>query len=70
MLQGQLNGEEVVLLNTYGPNIDDTEFYPHLQELLGPAVDHPLIWLGDFYCIDNGLIDRYPPKTGTKPRMT
>ena len=59
-----------MLLNSYGPNLDDPQFYPRLQSMIGSEIDYPLIWLGDFNCIIDGLQDRHPSKLGTKPKMT
>ena len=70
LLQGQLNGQNIAILNTYGPNADDPQYYPRIQQLIGSEIEYPLIWLGDFNCILDGVQDRHPPRLGTKPRMT
>ena len=67
LLQGHLNGENIVLLNTYEPNTDDAQFYP--RDLVNPVLDQPIVWAGDFNCIEDGTLDRHPPKMNTKPRM-
>ena len=64
VLQGELDGLDIVLVNSYGPNIDDEHFYRNIQGHLADDLGQSMIWAGDFNCILNGDLDRTPPKTG------
>ena len=33
-------------MNTYGPNLDDKDFYPRMQEMVPMVVDCPVICQG------------------------
>ena len=70
LIQGTLDGKDLTILNSYGPNIDDREFYPKMQYLLAAEISSTLIWLGDYNCVLDGQADRDPPKLDTKPCMT
>ena len=57
-------------MNTYGPNLDDRELYPKIQDMMAMNLGTPMLWAGDFNCIVDGEADRNPSKMGTKPAMT
>ena len=67
MIQGTLDGKDLTLLNSYGPNVDDRDFFPQMQDLLAAEISSTLIWVGDHNCILDGQTDRDPPKLNTKP---
>ena len=64
-LQERLDGEEVNFVNTFGPNVDDGQFFTQIQIVIAPALDQAIIWAGDFKCILNGDLDRHPPQEQT-----
>ena len=70
LIQGRLDGLNIIILNAYAPNRDDGLLFPMLQDLLSPSMGFPIIWTGDYNCILDGVLDRYPARANTKPRMT
>lgn len=58
LLQGCLHGQRVGIINTYGPNIDDPEFFRSIWRLLQDIPDIALLWGGDFNLVLNELLDR------------
>ena len=70
LLQGTLDGKEITIMNSYGPNMDDETFYPHMQELLAIDSASTIIWAGGYNCVLDGPMDRDAVKHNTKPRMT
>ena len=70
VVRGELEGLDIILVNSYGPNVDDVQFYSKIQEHLSEDAGLSLIWAGDYNCVLDGVIDRTPPKLGTKPKMS
>ena len=51
LVQGKLDGKEIVIVNSYGPNIDEEEFYPRVQGLMTMDTGCPLIWVDYKLCV-------------------
>lgn len=64
VVQGKLYGIPVILVNIYGPNWDNMQFYTALFPLFPDLNSHKLILGGDFNCVLNAELDRSKPTTG------
>ena len=54
---GILEGARMLLLNVYGPNIDDPVFFEDTLQQCGEYRDWPLVWGGDFNVVLHASLD-------------
>ena len=59
-----INNENITLVNIYGPNIDNPEFFDNISFILRDFVCETIVWGGDFNCVQDVLID----KKGGRPQ--
>lgn len=57
-LEVTINGKEIVILNVYGPNLDDTAFFETLEKYISENEEKTFIVGGDFNTVLNIEIDK------------
>lgn len=57
---GTIRGVRISLLNIYAPNQDDPSFFKEFSALLTTKADRFIIAGGDFNCVMNHKMDKYP----------
>jgi exonuclease III len=60
----KIHGKDFILCAIYAPNDNTqrTSFFELLDEEI--PKDTPVIWGGDFNCVEDATLDRYPPRNG------
>lgn len=61
LLQGQLDGQTVLLGSIYGPNADQSKFWDTLSTPLSAYAQIPWILGGDYNCVQSLELDRSHP---------
>lgn len=62
IVTGRLLDKQVIFVNIYAPNFDDSNFFTKVFTSIPPADDYSLIIGGDFNCVLNTLLDRSSSK--------
>lgn len=62
IVAGRLLDKQVILVNIYAPNFDDSNFFTKVFTSIPPADDYALIIGGDFNCVLNTSLDRSSSK--------
>ncbi len=58
-----MNNQKITLVNVYGPNIDDPDFFKSIHHKLDDFDCESVIWGGDFNCVQDVFLDK---KCGTR----
>ena len=53
-----INDEKMTIINVYGPNIDDPDFFDSIGIILRDFASETIIWGGDFNCVQDVSIDK------------
>ena len=70
LIVGSIGGVKISILNLYAPNKDDTVFFKDISSTLTSFVEGTLLVGGDFNCILNQYLDKYPLDYGNISRKT
>uniref|UniRef100_A0A8P4G9K3 Reverse transcriptase domain-containing protein n=1 Tax=Dicentrarchus labrax TaxID=13489 RepID=A0A8P4G9K3_DICLA len=66
ILIGKLYKSPIILVNIYGPNWDDPQFFTKVISSLTDVDTHQLIIAGDLNCVLHPQLDRSNPKPGSQ----
>lgn len=61
LITGHIRGQRLALLNTYGPNVDDPEFYKTIWSKINEISGTAILWGGDLNLTLNDTLDRSGP---------
>ena len=64
-----INDKEINLINIYGPNNDDVNFFEHLEKYLKENDEKTFIIGGDFNTVLNEKIDKRNGRIDTQKRF-
>uniref|UniRef100_A0A8C7WW94 exodeoxyribonuclease III n=1 Tax=Oryzias sinensis TaxID=183150 RepID=A0A8C7WW94_9TELE len=65
-----IQGNKVILVNVYAPNVDDPSFFGLLENKLLEMGDHPIIMGGDFNEVMDPILDRSSRLSRTSKAVT
>ena len=64
----EIQGQALILANSYAPNVDNPEFFTSLESILHDLGDYPIIWAGDMNVVMDRVLDRSCPGNPRVPR--
>lgn len=70
MIRGQIEGEEVFIVNVYAPNEYDENYFKDIANIIAENAKGIIILGGDFNAVQDGKLDRTPAEVGAQSKKT